>query len=126
LEALSDVFFLVKLLVLPANVVLYWKVIARYKHSSLSALFVSNEEKMFYNIDTSLNFLTSVVYDPRNRQLVNAISPLLGYQSIEVYFSLSSESVPGQQQQHDLQRQRRLRRERWKLRLQQVLQRGGL
>ncbi len=33
--------------VLPANVRLYWKVIARYKHSSLFGLVVSNEEKSF-------------------------------------------------------------------------------
>jgi hypothetical protein len=32
-----------KLLVLPANVRLDWKVIARYKHSSLFGLFISLE-----------------------------------------------------------------------------------
>jgi hypothetical protein len=52
LEDLSDVSFLGKLLVLPANVKLNWKVFARSKHSSLFDLVVSNEEKMFYNIDT--------------------------------------------------------------------------
>ncbi len=46
-------FFLIKLLVLPANVRLDWKVIARYKHSSLFGLVISNEGKKFYNIDTS-------------------------------------------------------------------------
>ncbi len=35
MEDLSDAFFLDKLLVLPANVKLDWKVIARYIHSSL-------------------------------------------------------------------------------------------
>jgi len=40
------------LLVLPANVRLEWKVIARYKHSSLLGLILSNEGKKFYNIDT--------------------------------------------------------------------------
>jgi hypothetical protein len=35
LEHLSDASFLGKLLVLPANVRLDWKAIARYKHSSL-------------------------------------------------------------------------------------------
>jgi hypothetical protein len=53
LEDLSDASFLGKLLVLPANVRLDWKVIARYKHSSLFGLILSNEEKKFYNIDTS-------------------------------------------------------------------------
>jgi hypothetical protein len=52
LEDLSDNSFLGKLLVLPANVRLDWKVIARYKHSSLFGLIISNEEKKFYNIDT--------------------------------------------------------------------------
>jgi len=51
LQQLSDASFLGKLLVLPANVRLDWKVIARYKHSSLFGLVISNEEKKFYNID---------------------------------------------------------------------------
>jgi hypothetical protein len=37
---------------LPANVRLDWKVIARYKHSSLFGLIISNEGNKFYNIDT--------------------------------------------------------------------------
>jgi hypothetical protein len=41
-----------KLLVIPANVRLDWKVIASYKHSSLFGLIVSDERKAFYNIDT--------------------------------------------------------------------------
>jgi hypothetical protein len=41
-----------KVLVLPANVILDWKVIARYKHSSLLGLIVSNAEKKFNNVDT--------------------------------------------------------------------------
>ncbi len=51
-ECLSDGTFLGKLLVLPTNVRLDWKVIPRYKHSSLFGLIISNEEKTFYNIDT--------------------------------------------------------------------------
>ncbi len=42
-------YLLGKLLVLPANVRLYKKGIARYKHSSLFGLIFCNEEKMFYN-----------------------------------------------------------------------------
>jgi hypothetical protein len=49
---LSDAFFLGKLLVLPANVRLNWKVIASYKHASLFGLIDSDEGKKFYNIDT--------------------------------------------------------------------------
>jgi hypothetical protein len=33
---------------------LHWKVITRYKHSSLFGLVVGNEGKKFYNIDTWL------------------------------------------------------------------------
>jgi len=44
---LSNTFFLGKLLLFPANALLDWKVIARYKHSSLFGLAVSNEEKKF-------------------------------------------------------------------------------
>jgi hypothetical protein len=51
LEYLSDAYFLGKLLMLPANVRLDWKVIARYKHSSLLGLVVGDKGKMFYNID---------------------------------------------------------------------------
>ena len=47
MELLSDAFFLGKLLVLAANVRLEWKVIVRYKHSSLFCLFVSLEDKKF-------------------------------------------------------------------------------
>ena len=52
LEHLSGASFLGKLLVLPANVRLDWKVIARYKHSSLFGFAVSNEGKKFYKIET--------------------------------------------------------------------------
>jgi hypothetical protein len=52
LERLSDDSFWGKLLVLPPNVRLDWKVIARYKHSILFGLIVSNEGNKFYNIDT--------------------------------------------------------------------------
>jgi hypothetical protein len=45
-------YLLGKLLVLPANVNLDWKVIARYKHSSLFGHVTSNEGNKFYNIDT--------------------------------------------------------------------------
>ncbi len=57
-EDLSDASFLDKLLVLPANVRLDWKVITRYKHSSLIGIVFCNEEKKFYNIDTyCVNFV---------------------------------------------------------------------
>jgi hypothetical protein len=55
-------YFLGKLLMLPANVRLDWKVIARYKHSSLLGLVVSEEGKQFNNIGTkSIKHFTSVV-----------------------------------------------------------------
>jgi hypothetical protein len=54
---LSDASFLGKLLVLPANVRLDSKVIARYKHSSVFGLIISNEGKKFYNIGTWMRHL---------------------------------------------------------------------
>jgi hypothetical protein len=45
LEDLSDASSLSKILVLQANVRLDWKVIARYKHSSLFGLDIGNEGK---------------------------------------------------------------------------------
>ncbi len=52
LEDLSDASFLGKQLILPANVRLDWKVIARYKCSSLFGFVGCNEKKKFYNIYT--------------------------------------------------------------------------
>ncbi len=66
MEDLSDASFLGKLLVLPTNVRLDWKVIASYKHSSLLGLIISDEGKNFYNIDTcGLYYKTFriVIYD---------------------------------------------------------------
>ncbi len=53
LEHLADISFLGKLPVLPANVGLDWKLLARYKHSSEFGLVVSNEGNKFYEIGTS-------------------------------------------------------------------------
>jgi hypothetical protein len=50
LEDLSDASFLGKLLVLPANVRLDWKVFARDKHSSLFGLVISKEENVLYSV----------------------------------------------------------------------------
>ncbi len=77
LEDLSDVSFLGKLLVLPANVRLDWKVIARYKPSGLFGLVISNKGKKFYNIDTSgLYYKTFriVIYD---RNDITIVEPVL-------------------------------------------------
>jgi len=51
-ENLSDASILGKFLVLPANVRLAWKLIARDKHSGLLRESVNYGQKMFYNIDT--------------------------------------------------------------------------
>jgi hypothetical protein len=50
-----------KLLVLPTNVRLDRKVIARYKHSSLFRHIISNEGNKFYNIDTWRQFHKTVL-----------------------------------------------------------------
>ncbi len=76
MEELSDASFLGKLLVLPANVGLDWKVIARYKHSSLFGLIASNEEKRFYNFDTSgLYYKTFriVIYDRNDSTIIEPV-----------------------------------------------------
>jgi hypothetical protein len=52
LEHIADASFLGKLLVLPEDVRLDWKVFAWRKHSSFFGLVISNGEKKFYNIDT--------------------------------------------------------------------------
>ncbi len=52
LEPLSDTSFLGKLLVLPTNIRLDWKVIASYKHSNLFGLTIIDEEKKFNDLDT--------------------------------------------------------------------------
>ena len=57
LEDLSDASFLGKLLVLPANVRLDWKVIAKDKHSSLFGLIVSNEGKSFITLTPGVSFI---------------------------------------------------------------------
>jgi hypothetical protein len=68
-EDLSDASFLGKLQVLPANVRLDWKMIARYKHPSLFCLNFSNKGKKFYNIDTwnksykKLFFVSFIIFE---------------------------------------------------------------
>jgi hypothetical protein len=52
LEDLSDASFLGKLLVVPANLRLEWKVFARCKPSSLFGIIISNKEKKVYNIES--------------------------------------------------------------------------
>ncbi len=59
-ERLSGATFLGKLLVLPANVNLDWKVIARYKHSSLFGHVISNKGNKFFNIDTRSSSLSNM------------------------------------------------------------------
>ncbi len=61
MEDLSDASFLGKLLVLPANVRLDWKVIARYKHSSLFGLVVYSKEKSFITLTPARGVEVGVV-----------------------------------------------------------------
>jgi hypothetical protein len=65
LEDLSDASFLGKLLVLPANVRLDWKVFAGCKHPSLFGLIISDKEKSFITSTPGVNVLKlfSVVAD---------------------------------------------------------------
>ncbi len=57
MEDLSDASILGKLLVLPANVRLDWKVMASYKQSSLFGLIVSDKEKSFIKMTPGVNVI---------------------------------------------------------------------
>ncbi len=61
LEHLSDASFLGKLLALPANVRLDWKVIVRYKNSSLFGLIIRNRGKSFITLPPGQSFSQLVV-----------------------------------------------------------------
>ena len=54
-EHISDASFLGKLLVLPANGRLDWKVFYSYKHFSLFGLVISDKGKKFNIIDPSVS-----------------------------------------------------------------------
>jgi hypothetical protein len=75
LEHLSDASYLGKLLVLPANVRLGWKVIARYKHSNLFGLIVSNKETSFIKSPKGTvglaNFRATCDENPQMRTSIN-------------------------------------------------------
>ncbi len=57
MEDLSGASFLGKLLVLPANVRLDWKVIAKYKHSSLFGFVIINKGKQFKTFTPGNNLI---------------------------------------------------------------------
>jgi hypothetical protein len=86
LEDPSNASFLGKLLVLPANVKLDWKVIASYKHSSLFGLDVSNEEKKFYNIDTSGLYYKSMTIINDDSGVINELEGSLTVDSRVVIY----------------------------------------
>jgi hypothetical protein len=72
LEDLSDASFLGKLVELLANVRLGWKVIARYKHSSLLGLVVSDEGKSFITLTPGVNeHFTGATYGRSENELVH-------------------------------------------------------
>jgi hypothetical protein len=56
-EDLSDASFLGKLPVLPANVKQDWKVIARYKHSSLFASSCAMKKKSFMTLTPGVSVI---------------------------------------------------------------------
>jgi hypothetical protein len=61
-EHFSDASFLGKLLVLPANVRLDWKVIGSYKHSSLFGLVISDEGKSFITFTPGVRTVLKLFY----------------------------------------------------------------
>jgi hypothetical protein len=66
LEDLSDASFLGKILVLPANVRPDWKVIARYKHSSLFGLINSDKEKSYIKLTPVVNVIKIISFVANN------------------------------------------------------------
>jgi hypothetical protein len=70
-------FFLGKLLVLPANVRLDWKVIARYKHSTLFGLVFCNEEKKFLTLTPGVSVINRffIVIGGFNAKLARLLVP---------------------------------------------------
>jgi len=67
-------FLLDKLLLLPANVRLDWKVLARYKHSRLFGLNITTKEKSFIALAPVLNHIKDVI-SPLLLPLNKLISP---------------------------------------------------
>ncbi len=61
LEDLTHASVLVKLLVLPANVRLDWKVIARYKHSAYLALSSTTKKKSFIALTPGVTVIRLVL-----------------------------------------------------------------
>jgi hypothetical protein len=69
--------FLGKLLVLPANVSLDWKVNARYKHSSFLASLSATKETSFITLTPGVSVIklfTSVIYKNLKCLLLNNLS----------------------------------------------------
>ncbi len=65
---LSDASFLGELLVFPANVRLDWKVIAKYKHSSLFGLIDSDKGKKLKTLTPGLNVIRLFSLSMTNRK----------------------------------------------------------
>jgi hypothetical protein len=97
-EHISDASFLGKLLALPANVRLDWKVIPSYKHSSFFDLVISDEGKKFYNIDPRLSqlkwccktFFSSSLMLQENK--LHCL-PLPNYDSLVLYLKVRPEPI---------------------------------
>ncbi len=91
--------FLGKLLVLPANVRLDFKDIARYKHSSLLGLVVSDEGKKFKTLTTDVPL---VQRDPAEQDLSQGpaygLVQLQSYPHVEHWVPDGSSQLPDRRQ----------------------------
>jgi hypothetical protein len=89
MEHLSDASFLGKLLLLPANNRLDWKVIASYEPSNFFGLFISNKGKKFYNIRPRLRtcLFSNVA------KYWGVFGPCLKFASLNVYPSVALPST---------------------------------
>jgi hypothetical protein len=80
LEDLSDVSYLGKLLVLPANVRLDWKVLAKCKHSSLFGLIVCDEEKSFITLTPGVSHIKRFFFiTDKEAKLSYSVGPWLAF-----------------------------------------------
>jgi hypothetical protein len=86
LEHLSDSSLLGRLLVLPENVRLDWKVIARYKHSSFSALPSATKEKSFITLAPGRNYAGQKV-----RKIQKFIQKIFFFKTFLVNYTISQQ-----------------------------------
>ncbi len=82
MEQLLDASFLGKLLALPANVRLDWKVIVRYKNSSLFDLIISDKGNFFITLTPGLNVAKSFFGNLAKAEEFLSLNSSLGWSNV--------------------------------------------